>query len=357
MKRRGWRWIRRLGKEQLNALMLRRSSEPDIDLVVERRVEKLLAEQFGVPFRCYERQEIGRSAIRGRVYTRYELSPETPDHGKPHPGAESHSIFVKRGRSVVNPELEWFLNGQTSRWFAAPRFFGSFSVDRGEEVAVWEHVRGCFALFGPRLSPSTRRAIQAVAAINATPCDAVSTLALPTGTPWVVPAAEQVEATARRILPKTHPAADRMLLQAEQLARFEPALISRFQALGDRFLTHNDIKAENIILRDGDGALVVTDWKSTRVNAAGVGLRLIADGGPQKQRAIAAFYVACMARRGYRVRLDEVLFAIRATRAFKMLQEGLKQGEIGRLEAGLNRSELLIRTALGRGTIRAGPEA
>jgi hypothetical protein len=179
-------------------------------------------------------------------------------------------------------------------------------------------------------------AIPAVAAINSLPAASL----VPAGTPSVMPhAAAAFELIGRLV--EAPPARDALLAKAATLERLEGRLIERFQSLGNRFLTHHDMKAQNTIVAEGGNAAVaIVDWTSARMSVAGTGLRLLA--GPATQADAAALYVECMQRFGHRLNLRDVLFALTAHQALRSLHLGLLRQDARRIGKALSGFERIV---------------
>lgn len=304
----------------------------DEDSVIAARLERLLARRFGVPFSYAGHEELGRNADRGRFYARYAFRPARPTAALPEPVPAT--FFVKRGPGVLRPALENFLDKQTSALFSTPRFFGHFDLGRSQ-VGVWEHVSGRQPGFR-RGDTDLQRVVEAVAGINALPdADLTAIAGVARETLWVEPGAARLEALIRELTAGDPALADPMLRRVAAFARLEDRLLQRFRSMENRFLTHNDMRPANLIIRPDDARVVVVDWTSARISAPGAGLRFLAWVDEESRTALAAHYVQCMRGLGHGLALDDVLFAIKAIHTFRALSTLAATRDLGKIRMGL----------------------
>lgn len=306
------------------------------EILLTTRLEKSLEKQLGGRFRYQRHEQIGRNAISTRRYEKYEFSCNgVRAIGFEASQSRTSTLFVKHGRHIARPGLERFLNEHTNPFFYTPRFFGCINI-AGNHVGAWEYVAGRSPQFHPREIEEMRRIVRALASINAIPVDDLKQVQdLPVVTPWVEPVAARMAALVRRRLRDDSAAAATMLRQVDLFARMEDKLVARFDSLGNRFLTHNDVKPENVIIRPGDAPPVIIDWTSARISAPGVSLRFLARWDEESRTAIAADYVEIMGKLGHALALDDVLFAIEAHHAFKSFSAGLASEDLTRINHGL----------------------
>jgi aminoglycoside phosphotransferase (APT) family kinase protein len=180
------------------------------------------------------------------------------------------------------------------------------------------------------------RVIQAVAGINAVDDAHLRQIKdLRVMTPGVAPIAAGVEAVARQLLADRREESTEVLEQIEAFARAEDRLLARFESLGNRFLTHHDVKPENLIIRAADAPVVVLDWTSARISAPGTGLRLLAGSDQRFLAEVAAHYVECMRRLGHPLALADVIFAVNAHRVFRAFSRGVQKENLNSIREGL----------------------
>ena len=121
----------------------------------------------------------------------------------------------------------------------------------------------------------------------------------------------------------------------------EERLLARFDEFGHRFLTHHDVKPENMILGSDGGPVTVLDWTSARMSVPGTGLRILAGSGETRRRRV-AFYLECMERLGHRLDARDILLAVTAQQGFAVMHRGIMRKDIARIEAG---ADMLIEAA------------
>ncbi len=303
-------------------------------MLIRNRLEKLATHHFGLPYRCAGREKISGTHPRHELYATYELRQNVRwPKRKPAP---SCVLLVKRGQRVARRELEEFLNGLQSPYFDTPVFFGCFRVEPNIQVAAWEYVRGPHPNLDPTSPQEIARAVEAVAAINAVPIEAVRHIRdLKTETPGIGPVAARLEHLARRLGSKCADGDD-LLRQVDAFARAEPRLLGRLETLGNRFFTHHDFKPENLIVRETDGRLVIIDWNTTRLSAPGVGLRQIYRNDRGLMAETISYYVQCMRRLGHELALADVEFAAKAHLSFRALSSSVESQSMNRLRRGLD---------------------
>jgi hypothetical protein len=345
--RRGWQKFRKQNRSLLSfrntsALASARRKErlklplgpSDVDALISDRLEKLVTRYFGLPFRCAGRERISGTHKRHELYATYELLQNVrwPKRNSP----PRCVVLVKRGPRVARRELEEFLNGLQSPHFDTPVFFGCFRLESSVQIAAWDYVRGRHPNLERTSPDDIAQVVRAVAAMNAVPDEAVRHIKdLKMETPGVGPVAAQLEHVARRLGSQCADSND-LLRQIEAFALAEPRLLNRLETLGNRFFTHHDIKAENLIVRETDGRLVIIDWNTTRLSAPGVGLRQIYHNDPSLMAETISYYVECMRQLGHELALADVEFAAKAHLSFRALSNSITSQSVNRLRRGLD---------------------
>jgi hypothetical protein len=319
----GWRRREPSDADPFANLRLRRDvGDEELSAALAIGLARLLASRGRGEVVHLGNEEIGRRDNRDRVFLKYRF-------GVAGSATASVQLFVKRVRQggCASPRLEAFLNEQRSPFFRTPHFYGQWRLG-DVRIGVWDYVAGPALGSAPADPRATATAIDAVAAINSLKIDAALVAA---ETPLVAPIADRANREIRALVVDAAER-DALLKMLDALARNEDRLIARFDALGHRFLTHHDMKPENIIVGDG-GPVTIVDWTSARLSVAGTGLRLLAGGG--KRAEAARLYVDRMSGFGHRLKLADVVFAWSAHQAFRNLHFGLKRAEIGRVRSAL----------------------
>lgn len=306
-------------------------------LDIGQKLQKLLQEEHGLEstYRSFTHLSKAKSS-----YYRYDLDCKPIKLGalrffQPRSEGVPQSFFLKWGGfELAHPVLERFLNSYAFRTFATARFFGHFRHHE-RAVFVWEFVEGDQPVFAKTDMNEMALIVEAVAEINAVPEELASKLdGVRVKIPYLAPVAERVEALVRSSgLDQARQAT--LLTMIELFSKSEGALLRRFEELGQRHLTHDDLVGRNILIRTSDNRMVLLDWENVYMSAAGTGLRVLARWEAASRDVLAAHYVACLARLGFHVPLRDVLFAIEGAHTLQTLHWGVTHTNLNRIESGL----------------------
>jgi len=279
-------------------------------------VEDLVGRWLGGAVRHLDAEAV-HSARQNRRYLKHRL--ETPQGGE-------ILAFSKGGDAFrINDRLEVFLSGVASDAFAVPKFFGC--AETGEsKIAVWSYAAGeRVKRFHQLARADLCRVVRAVGAMNALTEEAnrqVPNIRLRdvdvVGADRLKPALEEFDNAASRLL----------LPMAAQYELVEEQTRRRLGDIKQRFFSHQDIVARNILFPAPDRPPIFIDWENASLAVPGSCLRHFCLLDLPLQKEVAAHYVAFMAEEGHRLNLDDVLFVMGAAQIQASLRQGIKRRKI-----------------------------
>lgn len=258
----------------------------------------LLSEQFGADVRCDRPASLFPAKQRSRktLYLRFSCN-HVPE-----------GVFVKYSKIVrVKPDLERFLYERQNDDFRVPQLFGT-GRGGGAAFAAWRNVTDRHLTnFDNSPDPQLLAIVRATAAVNKLTDDALRTTAnLGTNLNWEEPFADQLGELLTELRQTGEMGKNEFQKEYEQYARAEPRALRRLQALGNQYLTHNDLNASNILI--GTQPTLV-DWETAALSPPGQSLRVFSTLPIPKQEMIANHYVDCMPQPH---KVEDILFVMGA---------------------------------------------
>jgi hypothetical protein len=203
----------------------------------------------------------------------------------------------------------------------APAFYGVAAAD-GVTASIWEFREGrSDATFDDYTPDELAGVAESIAEIGVRALPLPKGVSLPVGMPWITPVS--VTASESPCFPQSF----RSLCR--DFSGLEPAIIAHLRSLPCTLLTHNDLKAPNVIISDNAVATIV-DWDSASVGPPGASLRRFSQHGPKTERIVVHSYVRRLEQLGTSVDPDLVRFTMRAQEIFWALTTSLRHKHYAR---------------------------
>jgi hypothetical protein len=109
------------------------------------------------------------------------------------------------------------------------------------------------------------------------------------------------------------------------------AIYRRLEALGQSYLSHNDMPGSFIVPPEGD--VILFDWEAATLNVAGADLAFTV--GRRADNDVVSYYISEMAERGFRLKEADVRFAMEVLRGFLLLRRGWKRHSTEKINGAL----------------------
>jgi len=294
----------------------------------------LLAARHGSNLTHVRREEISRHSVKSgdHRYIRHQFV----DTGCP--SADPINILVKYSPRKENrkftSELDTYLTHKTWNEFSAPRYYGQLTAleqSTGAAIGVWEYIprepTEMHLLRHPVVRAAVVNAAAAMTAIGREARQAVP--GLPPNPKFVKPVAHRFARSAE--------VSDYFGLgkevcdeQLSKLADFEQPAIAKLTDLGG-YLTHNNLHPGNFLFRDNQ-PLVIYDWETTSLGAPGASLYVLAYLEEYELLGVAYHYCWFLGKKGVFLDPEEVVFAMRASAIFRLLNLHAFRSKSGSVE-------------------------
>jgi hypothetical protein len=287
-------------------------------------LETLISERLGRPIRYISGEEVAREkgARRKRRYVRHTLQFIDAAGGDIVVFAK---VALRRPLHVIEP-LETFLSELSLPEFRAPKYFGSIDTEEGP-AGVWEHISGHANKFLGHFSrDDLLRMVRACAAMSAITDERLFAIpSIPRGMKQIAPVAERLRGSVNKLGTVHEIDIAPLLAGVDRLAAIEHQAIERFNALGNRYFSHQDIGSGNIIFPPEPEPAIVIDWESAYFGAPGASLRRISNLKMPVQEEMVRHYVDAMAAKGFVLNERDVMFVMGAAQVFFTLTWAIRR--------------------------------
>jgi 2-polyprenyl-3-methyl-5-hydroxy-6-metoxy-1,4-benzoquinol methylase len=306
---------------QANAQELQSNTE------IIANLEQLVSDRLGARVRHRRAETIVKSrpgdprpAMFQRSYTTHWFEPMHAVDGLPGSQSGGHiAVFVKAAtRQRINPELEGYLREHSGHGFRVPYFYGVFEHS-GLKIAAWEKIEGNIKAFRDYSASDKNRVVKAIAAVNSLRPDNLDVLRrMPS---WLDRPKEWVDIhyTDRRSRGRSE--WDEIYVNTIKVIEAREPVLLRLQALGENYLTHNDVSGSFVVPNEGD--VVLFDWEVATRNVAGADLAFTV--GARADHNVLSSYISEMAEHGIELKAADVRFAMELLRGFEYLRIGWKK--------------------------------